>query len=79
MKTKEVIWAMERIVLGSSDPTPTRKIYFDNEQAMKVDSWWQDYYSRERLLTSANALVVLDYVAELEMEIDQLKDMLKEQ
>jgi len=28
------------------DQTPTRVIYFNNEQAMKIDDWWQTYFLR---------------------------------
>lgn len=42
---KSVEEVLEQIARGTCDPTPTRRIYFDNPDAMKLDVWWQDYFT----------------------------------
>lgn len=45
-KKKSVEEVLTQIANGTCDPTPTRRIYIDNPDAMKCDSWWQDYFAR---------------------------------
>ena len=74
MKRNEKIqWALDRVRLGSSDPQPTRRIYFKDEQALETDTWWHNYFLRERELTKENAMIVIEYIEQLEARIQELE------
>ena len=36
---------VEQIAKGMCDPTPTRRMYISNPDAMTQDMWWQDYFT----------------------------------
>lgn len=36
---------VEQIAKGMCDPTPTRRMYINNPDAMTQDMWWQDYFT----------------------------------
>lgn len=73
IKTEEVKWAIDRIYYGSSDTQPTRRIYFKDDHALETDTWWHNYFLRERELTKENAKIVIEYIAKLENRISELE------
>ena len=44
MTTQTPRQILEQIARGTHDPMPTRRMYPMNEEAMKLDEWWQEYF-----------------------------------
>lgn len=72
-RSQDTQWAIDRIYYGSSDTQPTRRIYFKDDHALETDTWWHNYFLRERELTKENAKIVLEYIEQLEARIQELE------